>query len=92
VAKEIFHHPLSDVVLGLLAKRGGGDSLTVAVDMGAPSRPTSAIKAYKLVATDVLHVLYENGYLEHHPVCCSSHLKNACYFKLTEKGKRNGRP
>lgn len=39
------------------------DAIKIAQFLGAPSRPLTAVRAYKLVAEDVLKVLAESGFI-----------------------------
>jgi hypothetical protein len=63
VPSTTFRHPLANVVLSAFVKEPCQDAIKIAVFLGAPNCP-KGLKAYKLVAHDVLEVLRHQGVLE----------------------------
>lgn len=59
-----FQHPLAGFVLAQFTdQRPAHDATTILDAMGAPSKPSGAQKAYKVVAGDILDLLLLQGIL-----------------------------
>lgn len=62
-----FKHPLADLVLSAFEGSRGHDRVTIADFLGAPTRPPKGLRAYLVVAEDVLLCLEKSGELYRSP-------------------------
>ena len=58
-----FLHPLALIVMEAFADEPCHDAIKIAVHLGAPMGSPKGVKAYKVVAEDVLEVLRKQGLL-----------------------------
>jgi hypothetical protein len=61
--KAQFVHPLEPFAQAILAKQGHIDVWDLAPVLGRPTRPMAGVKAYEIVAQDILEVMASRGVL-----------------------------
>ena len=61
--KTQFIHPLESFAHAILDKQGHIDVWDLAPTLGRPTRPMAGVKAYEIVAQDILEVMASRGVL-----------------------------